>query len=316
MIMIKMARRCLTAFFIANHSLPCRGAVNPVLAKPRIARVIVHARESWKSTVTKLSSLRQRERSSTVTNKGVFDTAVSQLGARSWSYLTNDKLWGAPATTVTGPNGVISAWKHWLPKDEYGSANSVVKTRGVVRATPQEIFDMIFDSSRTKEYNKYSVGRTDVQKLGGKNSKIVWNRTNPPGTKRPHDFCTLMHGQVYANNGTHLLMTTATEHPHAKPSKAYLRSEILLGVNLMKPVGPRLTELTTINHVKTSGVPAFLAEKFAVSSAIDFVKTVDAVLGGDVPESEEAVRDDDEAANTGNRFRIRFTSIAVNGNWE
>ena len=30
--------------------------------------------------------------------------------------------------------------------------------------------------------------------------------------------------------------------------------------------------------MKTTGVPAFLAEKFAVPSAADFVKTVDAVL--------------------------------------
>ena len=93
---------------------------------------------------------------------------------------------------------------------------------------------MIFDSRRTKDYNKFSIGRDDIEQLG-KTSKIVWNRTAPPGTKRPHDFCTLMHGEIFAN-GTHVLMTTATSHAKAKPSNEYLRSEIVLGINHMVPV--------------------------------------------------------------------------------
>jgi hypothetical protein len=203
---------------------------------------------------------------------------INGLVARSWEFLLDEKRWGAPV--IDGDDGQV--WKYWMPKDAYGAANSVVKAKGVVRASPEEIFDMIFDSSRTKEYNKYSVGRTDIATYSP-TSKVVWNRTNPPGTKKQHDFCTLMHGVPFAKgNGTYLLMTTAVEHPKAKPSSNYLRSEILLGVNLMKPVPgkPGYTELTTVNHVKTTGVPAFLSEKVAARSAIDFIRKVDEVLGG------------------------------------
>jgi hypothetical protein len=228
-------------------------------------------------------------------------------------------MWGSPVLSVVGPNGQITAWKYWLPQEEYGRANSVVKAQGIVKATPQEIFDMIFDSSRTKEYNKYSVGRTDVQMLSGKHSKVVWNRTNPPGTKKPHDFCTLMHGQAYSGNGTHLLMTKATEHPQVKPSKDFLRSEILLGVNLMKPIGSKLTELTTITHVKTTGVPAFLAEKFAASSAVDFIKTVDTVLGS-APETKEGGSKSPQLVERKEKsksvyFRARLVSFSFAGVW-
>ena len=114
---------------------------------------------------------------------------INGLVARSWEFLLDEKRWGAPV--IDGDDGQV--WKYWMPKDAYGAANSVVKAKGVVRASPEEIFDMIFDSSRTKEYNKYSVGRTDIVSLSPF-SKVVWNRTNPPGTKKPHDFCTLMHG--------------------------------------------------------------------------------------------------------------------------
>lgn len=65
----------------------------------------------------------------------------------------------------------IKAWKFWLPKDTYGSQNSVVKAQGIVNASPEAIFNMIYDSDRTKEYNKYSIGRTDIEHLA-KTTKV------------------------------------------------------------------------------------------------------------------------------------------------
>lgn len=103
--------------------------------------------------------------------------------------------------------------------------------------------------------------------------------------QQPHDNLSLVAPfvtcQVFNNNGTHFLTTTATKHPQAKPSSEFLRSEILLGVNLMEPVPGQKdkTKLTTISHVKTSCVPSFLSEPVAARSAIDFIKTVNDVLG-------------------------------------
>lgn len=204
------------------------------------------------------------------------DSVVDGLVAKSWEYLLDESRWGTPVTEAKG----VKVWKYFLPKGEYGAEGSAVKSYAVVDAPAEAIFDMIFDSGRTKEYNKFSIGRDDIETFG-KTSKIVWNRTAPPGTKRPHDFCTLMHGEVFPN-GTHVLMTTATEHPKAKPTSDYLRSEIVLGINHMVPVpgNPKKTQLTVINHVKTKGIPTFLTEKVAAKSAIDFVSKVQEVCGG------------------------------------
>jgi len=206
-----------------------------------------------------------------------YDSTVIDLENRAWFCLLGGDSFWSPSLTSQSITGILTAWKHRLPSDVYGSAYSVVKAKGVVRASPSEIFDMIYDSLRTKEYNKYSLGRSDVAIIGSR-TKIVWNRTNPPGTKRPHDFCTLMHGLIFPQNGTHVLMTTATNHPAAKPSDAYLRSEIIIGVNLLRPIGPRLTEVTTISHIKTSGVPSFLVEQFAAGNAMDFIKKLDSIF--------------------------------------
>ena len=178
---------------------------------------------------------------------GADAAVISALEARAWELLADDKsVWGSPVATSMGPGGhAVTVWKHWLPKQARGSASSVVKARGLVRATPEEVFHMVFDSGRTKEYNAYSVGRSDVAALGPL-TKVVWNRTCPPGTTKHHDFCTLMHGWVNPKNGSALLLTRATSHPMAAPSGAYHRSEILLGANHMVAIGPRLTQLTTV----------------------------------------------------------------------
>lgn len=214
---------------------------------------------------------------------------VAALERLSWGLLRSDpQLWGSPAAESRG----VTVWKRWLPKGEYGSENSMVKSVATVAASPAALFDLIFDSSRTREYNPFSVGRTDVAVVG-KTTKIVWNRTAPPGAKKC-DFCTLMHGLQFPN-GTHVIMTTATEHPSAQPTAEFQRSHVLVGINLMEPVDGG-TRLTVINHVKTAGVAPFLAEQVAARSAINFVQKVKAVFSGD-EETEEDCPDGEACAN-------------------
>lgn len=243
--------------------------------------------------------------------EGASRSQLAALEARAWGFLADSHQWGAPAATVESPAGRVSAWTQKLPKGEPGCGTSVVRARGLVRATPQELFDLVWDSSRVLEYNKYSGGRTDLATLGPQ-TKVVWNRTRPPGAK-PQDFCTVMHGVVYANNGTRLLLSTATTHHAAPPSKAFARSEVLLGANLMRPVGPRLTEVTTVNHVSTNGIPSFLVERVAASSAAGFIKTVDELFGGKGVEATAGAADegtlpeaDEDARSPAQRDRLPF----------
>lgn len=58
---------------------------------------------------------------------------------------------------------------------------------------------------------RYSKGRTDVEHLGPR-TKIVWNKTQPPLSKKLHDFCTLMHLEDLGDGG-YMLITRATDHP-------------------------------------------------------------------------------------------------------
>lgn len=203
---------------------------------------------------------------------------IKTLVSKSWHYILDESLWGLASTSCTTSCGKASAWTYQLPQEQHGSAYLMIKTKAIVHGTPHEIFDMFENSSRSKEYNKYSVGRTDVDKVGIDGlTKVVWSRTKPPGTKKPHDFCTLIHGNKFLN-GTHLIFSTAVDHRNVPPSPEYYRSEILLGATLMTPVGDDKTELTTINHVKTCGVPAFLCNKVSPSASLSFLKELDSLF--------------------------------------
>ena len=250
---------------------------------------LAHLSENLRQARERISKRMTRHSKSSDESEGTSRNELAALEARSRGFLADSSQWGQPAATTKSPAGQIVAWTQKLPKGEPGSGSSVVKARGLVRATPQELFDLVWDSSRVYEYNKYTGGRTDVATLGPK-TKVVWNRTRPPGAK-PQDFCTVLHGVTQQKDGTLLLLSTATTHPAVAPSAAFARSEVLLGANLMRPVGPKLTEVTTVSHVVTNGIPSFLVERVAASSAADFIKTVDEVLGGKCTASRDEPAD-------------------------
>merc|ERR1712238_499634 len=58
-----------------------------------------------------------------------------------------------------------------------------------------------------------------------------------------------------------------------------IRSEILIGINLMRsvPNNPNQTELTSITHVRSPSVPIMLAGKIGVKGAVDFIRDIRSV---------------------------------------
>jgi hypothetical protein len=205
--------------------------------------------------------------------------ALQALVAKSWEYFVNDTMWKYHSTSSTVGTGRATVWTYQLPPDVYGSENLVLKTKGIVHGSANDIFELFFNSSRAREYNKYGIGRVDIEDnvFGQRLTKIVWNRTKPPGTTKPHDFCTLMHARKFSN-GTIAMFSTAVEHTRAARSSLYFRSEILLGSTLIVPLQNGMTEVTTINHVKSCGLPSYLCNKLSPMASLSFIRDLDALF--------------------------------------
>lgn len=65
---------------------------------------------------------------------------------------------------------------------------------------------------------------------------------------------------------------------HVEPPSGRLRSEMLLGVHWLRPVGTGATEMTTITHVFSPGVPEAMAKRFAPISATNLLREIQAVF--------------------------------------
>ncbi|CAM9100223.1 unnamed protein product [Chrysoparadoxa australica] len=187
--------------------------------------------------------------------------------------------------------GGVKAHKKYLPQSAYGSKYPCVKAEGVIQGSPAEVKEMMLDSERVLEYNKYSKGRDDVYHLDS-DIKIVWNKTKPPLSKKLHDFCTIMR-VIPGGDGGYILLTRATSHPEAPSLPNHVRSEIMLGVTALKPVpgDTNKTYITTVNHVVSNGVPAMVADRVSTKNAIDFIHNVGNAVSGAVAATVEEMEE-------------------------
>jgi len=56
----------------------------------------------------------------------------------------------------------ILVWSSKFLHENYGSDLPVVKARGIVQTSPRTLVELLLDSNRVNEYNKLSLGRTDI----------------------------------------------------------------------------------------------------------------------------------------------------------
>ena len=166
----------------------------------------------------------------------------------------------------------------------YGAAAPIIKSRSIVPMSPMELVELMLDSNRVKTYNKYSVGRQDLWKSSDERTKIVQNTNSIPVGSKKLRSTTLLHacpvdGRITethsaktGEDASWLLLSRAIG-PQPE-DKTIGTSDILLGVNLIQPLGDGQSSLTAVTHVysDSAAIPGVIAEKMGVKSAINFVK--------------------------------------------
>jgi len=187
--------------------------------------------------------------------------------------------------------------------------------RGVVQRSPLEFMHLLWDNSRTTEYNDYCLGRTnllvlDDEVLSGSTdtgTKVIKSDTRVPFTNLSVMVSCMMHVRplegpddgfiIVSRSCSNGLAGTHADYERIEPSEA--KNEILWGINVIRrvPNHPNLTDLTSLSQVGTSLVPRFLASKIGLMGVEDFFRNVrkntaglDAKSGGaqSSPPSEHA----------------------------
>lgn len=85
----------------------------------------------------------------------------------------------------------------------YGSDSPIFLARGVVKRSPREFLNMLWDSNRTTEYNNYCLGRSDVLIIddtvpegGDYGTKVIRSETKVPFMGFSIPLCALMHART------------------------------------------------------------------------------------------------------------------------
>lgn len=174
----------------------------------------------------------------------------------------------------------------------YGSDVPLFLARGVVRRSPREFVDLLWNSDRTSEYNDYNLGRSDALIItdnitcgGSDGTKVVKSKTKVPFTRMSLTLSTVMHASKLENEEGYIIIsrtlsTGSAGHHSCGASTSNIepnsKSEILLGVNIMRPVPgkPDLTDLTSLSQVSSSLVPQFLSARIGIMGIQDFFNNV------------------------------------------
>lgn len=203
---------------------------------------------------------------------------------------------GIPTNTVNGKDVLV--WMGDCGHKNHGCKWPVVKARGLINTSPKELAEFMLDSSRIKEYNEMSQGRDDVvvfqqdlhttaeeSKYGVPGTiKVLRSRNKPKLLPKAVEITSLLYSKPLEDcPGAYMLVNRSIfedDKGTLTNNKEIITSEMLLGVNLIRPVGDDNTmcEFNSITHIFPPGVPEFLAKKVAPSSALNMIKDIQKVF--------------------------------------
>ncbi|CAM9641007.1 unnamed protein product, partial [Ectocarpus sp. 4 AP-2014] len=155
-----------------------------------------------------------------------------------------------------------------------------VKASAILSVPPEVVYLLFADNSRVGEYNEHCREVKDLEVLS-QDSKITWAASGRMGPFKARDFCTLVHFRTLSD-GTLAQVSKPVEHPAAPRTSRYVRSEILLAGNFMRPVpgDPSRTEFLMVTHVNPGGAAetragAMLVNSLCTSSPVTFIRRLE-----------------------------------------
>lgn len=193
----------------------------------------------------------------------------------------------------------VFVWFGNLGSGGYKADLPVIKARGLVLTSAENLVILLLDSTKVKQYNKMSLGREDrVFLKKGLNAhdgklmgevKIVRSVSSIPMIRKQIEIISVMYAkklnvETDGMNGYLIVNRSVWDQEHHAPldthaghegDDQYIRCEMLLGVNLIRALdgdNDGKCELTTVTHFFTPGAPTFGARQFGMKAAANFIR--------------------------------------------
>jgi hypothetical protein len=173
----------------------------------------------------------------------------------------------------------------------YGHQFSFFLARGAIPMSPRQLLNLLWDNTRTSEYNNFCLGRSTLLSIGDQDescilrgayygTKVIKSEMRVPFTGLTVKAICLMHVRPIDDGFVIISRTldsgTAGNHYNNRGVEtSSSKNEILWGCNLIRAVhgNPNVCDLTSLSQIGSS-VPNFLAAKIGLMGIEDFFKNV------------------------------------------
>ena len=196
----------------------------------------------------------------------------------SWE---KDGLAQLPDGMTAASEKEVLVWSGNFTHGRYGSDLPLVRSAGLINMPAEALMDLLVDSNRVKEYNKMSLGRTDLLVLQneleggafGGITKVMRSETRPPMVRKTLSFTSILHVRKLEDGSGFKLVSRAVTSPVDSSLGGSLQSEILLSVNIIKNVegNPGQCMMIAVNHIRSPMVPMMIAKRIGLAAAVNFI---------------------------------------------
>lgn len=204
-------------------------------------------------------------------------------------------VWQDKGLLVLPPKGFseeneVMVWSGNFMHGLYGSDLPAVRAAGIVNMSAKTLTTLLLDSSRVKDYNGMALGRTDIMVMPGdleedgpfgkSVTKVVRSESKPPLLRKVLQFESIMHAKELEDGSGYLLVSRAvTQADHGVFEPNILRSEILMGVNMIRKLqgDENRCLMINVNHIRAPMVPMMIAKKIGLSAAVNFINDLRAL---------------------------------------
>ena len=180
----------------------------------------------------------------------------------------------------------VLVWSGNFVHGLYGSDLPAARAAGVVDMSAKALCDLLLDSNRVKEYNKLSLGRTDLLVLqdnmqedgpfGNSITKVVRSESKPPLVRKTMQLVSMLYATELADKSGYLIVSRAVTEPselRTFEGALGLRSEILMGVNVIRRIKGHKNKclMVNVNHIRSPMIPMMIAKKLGLTAASNFI---------------------------------------------
>jgi len=188
----------------------------------------------------------------------------------------------------------VFVWSKTVNNGLHGYNIPMVKARGNVPTDARTLIDLLLDSSRTKEYNKMSLSRTEEHvfqkgvdtngRYGPGETKVMRSRNKVPMVTKPLENHVLCHARYVEDLRGYVMVTRTVfgdSSGELKQGGEVTSCEMYLGASLVREIDTgeqKMVQLTAITHIFSPLVPLFVAKRVGLTTASNYIRDVQAAF--------------------------------------